>query len=131
MGVAASSMVHNRKYDAEISLPNGRLGGGQNRWGKTSLGMVGTRISPQFTAIRVLRMMRILRMQRIQRFAAYSAHSAYFAYSYFQGKRIFCGCSGRCAITGKTHALGILRMAQNCGKTRILGMPKNVEIDPP
>ena len=52
-------------------MPNGRLGGGQNRWGKTSLGTVGRRISPQFTAIRILRMLRILcilRMQRIQRF---------------------------------------------------------------
>lgn len=32
---------------------------------------------------------------------------------------------------GKTHALRILRMAHNCGKTSVLRMPKNVEIDRP
>ena len=57
----------------------------------------------------MMRILCILRMQRIQRF-----------------QRVL---RAVCNYGKKTHALGILRMAQNCGKTRILRMPKNVEID--
>ena len=64
---------------------------------------------------------------------SYSAYDAYSVYSARMQRiqRFQRVLRAVCNYGKKTHALGILRMAQNCGKTRILGMPKNVEIDPP
>ena len=85
-----------------------------------------TRISPQFTAIRILRMMRILcilRAQRIQRFQRMpravwnygKIHTRWAFYGLFAGKRVFYGCPRRRAIRAKhTHCTC-------CGWLRIEG----------